>query len=125
MTVRIRVVGTIVGATTLVVFGAPAAFAQTWTASTDGSSVVFNNNTANEKNNVERFHLCDTDADGHSVYVEYEFGAISGTDEWSGGSGTCYNFDHKWSEGVDGQFKVCENINNWPDDCSDWKDATT
>lgn len=107
----------------LAVVGGSAAVAQTWLATTDGSSVEFNNNTNQSGTNIERFHVCDTDADGNGVYVDWRFNGTTGDERWAGGNGTCHNFDHTWAENKDVDFRSCEEINLWPDDCSDWKDA--
>ena len=101
------------------IFGAGAAFAATWQKTTDGSSVIFNNNVLS---NDERFHVCDTEPDGYAVYVEYEFNSGSLTKQnWGGGNGTCHNFDHFWAEDKVVKFRSCEEINNWPNDCSNYE----
>lgn len=100
--------------------GAGAAFAATWQKTTDGSSVIFNNNVDyNGDTNSEQFHVCDTEADSHSVYVEFNYnGGPSTKNSWSGGNGTCNNFHHDWAENNVVKFRSCEEINNFPNDCS-------
>ncbi|WP_148044947.1 hypothetical protein [Nocardioides marmorisolisilvae] len=104
-------------------FGATAAMAATWQKTTDGSSVLFNNDPdGSGAGNDERFHVCDTSSDGHAVYAEYAFDGGSLTKHnWGGGNGTCKNFDHQWSENKVVKFRSCEEINNWPNDCSGYE----
>jgi hypothetical protein len=83
--------------------------------------VTFNNNVSSSD---ERFHVCDTDADGYAVYAEYSFNGGNLTKHnWSGGNGTCHNFDHNWAENKVVKFRSCEEINNWQNDCSNYEDA--
>lgn len=104
-----------------IVFGGGAAFAATWQKTTDGSSVIFNNNVLS---NDERFHVCDTESDGHAVYVEFVYNGGSETKHyWSGGNGTCGNFLHTWAENNVVKFRSCEVINEWPNDCSSYEDG--
>lgn len=92
------------------------AMAANVTATTDGSSSTF-------IPVGEKFRVCDTSADGNSVYAQWTAGSRSGRDEWHGGNNTCATFDHSFAEGTSVRFKSCENRNNLPDDCSDWKSA--
>lgn len=107
------------------VFVGGVAAAQTWTATTDGSSVVFNNNTPDPDTNDEWFRVCDTAAYGNGVYVDWTFNGSSGSERWAGGNGTCHNFGHTWAEDKAVTFRSCEEIDFWPDDCSGWKSATS
>lgn len=102
--------------TLMVVSGVAAA--ETWTRSTDGSAVTFNNNISGGN---ERFHVCDTSPDGNAVYVQWTYNGDSGKEEFHGGYPNCTNFDHNWLEGKTVTFKSCEDRNNWPDDCSSWE----
>ncbi len=106
---------------------APAAFAATWSKSTSGSSVLFNNNTQNPDTDLEGFQVCDTEADGNSPYVDFVYngGITTGRHYNRNGAGTCQNFYHSWPENRDLDFRSCEQRDNYPDDCSDYQDAET
>ncbi|GKQ40314.1 hypothetical protein [Streptomyces sp. A012304] len=70
---------------------------------------------------VGRVTVCDNEADGHGVYVQLmsEAGeSLSWTD--SGGSdGVCRTDDSYFAVNFIRWFRVCERINNWPDNCTD------
>ena len=103
-------------------FGAGGAYAASWVRSTDGSVVTFaDDGNGSQSGDYEKFHVCDTKADGHAVYAEYAFnsGALS-KHNWSGGNDTCKDFWHDWAEDRSVKFRSCEEINNWPNQCSSY-----
>jgi hypothetical protein len=118
---RVLAVLTVVAAGIL--FGATAAVAATWQRTTDGSSVIFNSDLdGSGAGNGERFRVCDTNSDGHAVYAEYSYnGGSLAKHNWSGGNGTCKNFDHQWPENKVVRFRSCEEIDHWPNDCSSYE----
>lgn len=112
---RLAIILTLV--TVGITFGAGAAFAASWQRTTDGSLVKFNNSVGGVNN--ERFHVCDTSGDSYGVYAEYSYnGGSLSKHSWGGGNGTCHNFDHNWAENKVVKFRSCEEIPNWPNDCS-------
>lgn len=124
--ISIRKLGVMAAASGLVVLMPSSAMATSWSVSAGGAYATFNNDVGTANN--ERFNICDTDADGDYVYVNYEYNNGPKTRiEWHGGNGTCSGstYTYAWPEGKDVNFQVCREINNWPDDCSSWKDAGT
>lgn len=65
------------------------------------------------------FRICDTDADGDSVYVKFSY-AGSGGDirlNWTGGGGTCTNRTYNIGEGKIVYYQSCED-DAFNDTCS-------
>lgn len=101
--------------------GANAASGSSWTVSTNGSRVTFYNGPSGST--TESFKVCDTAADGNSVYVRWQFNGGSGREQQYGGNGSCVTFSHNWAEGLTVKFQSCEDVNNFWDDCSGWVTA--
>lgn len=87
-------------------------------ATTDGSSVKF-------YNAGDYFHICDTDADGDSVYVSFHYSGSGGelrlnyTGGVAGGTNGCINRTYNIGEGKTVYYKSCES-DAFRDTCSDY-----
>lgn len=72
----------------------------------------------------DKFWLKDNEADGHSVYLEYEVEqGTSGRIDFTGGSGNSATYDFNFKEGQTVRYRVCVNEQFSGDPCSVWHDA--
>ncbi|WBB57989.1 hypothetical protein O7599_20205 [Streptomyces sp. WMMC500] len=65
--------------------------------------------------------ICDNEADGRGVYIQLQNEAgesLSWTDE-GGSDGVCEDSSSYFAINFIEWMRVCERINNWPDDCTD------
>lgn len=66
---------------------------------------------------------CDKEADGRAVYVQVnsEHNGLVKTTDSTGADGVCVKNSSSWQLDPDyiEWIRVCEKINNWPDDCTD------
>ncbi|QOV40933.1 hypothetical protein IM697_22695 [Streptomyces ferrugineus] len=67
------------------------------------------------------FLICDEEADGHGVYLQYrnEEGDTRSWTDSGGADGVCGSGDATDAISAAHWFRVCERINNRPDKCSD------
>lgn len=97
--------------------GTPAAFAGSNgpVASTDGS-------TAQWMHQYDYFNICDTDADGDWVYVEFYYSGSGGNLKlnWTGGANTCVARGYNIGEGKTVHYRSCQD-DAFNDTCSGWK----
>lgn len=65
--------------------------------------------------------VCDNEADGHAVYIQVmrESGYWTKTTDSGGSDGVCTRSSDGIRPSTIEWMRVCENINNWPDSCSD------
>jgi hypothetical protein len=84
-------------------------------ASTDGSTAQF-------FHDGDKFKICDTDSDGDSVYVEFNYSGSGGDIRlnWTGGEGTCTTRTYNIGEGKTVNYKSCQDDTAW-DTCSGYK----
>ncbi|MEV4619733.1 hypothetical protein AB0J74_13625 [Asanoa sp. NPDC049573] len=61
--------------------------------------------------------VCDKEADGHSVYAQYQTGLSIYTITDGGDAGCDYG---NWSSDPASSFRVCEKVPNAKDYCSPW-----
>jgi hypothetical protein len=87
-------------------------------ASTDGSTAQFFHDGDN-------FKICDTDSDGDSVYVSFNYSGSGGDIRlnWTGGSGTCTTRSYNIGEGKTVNYKSCQD-DALGDTCSAYKQGT-
>lgn len=73
----------------------------------------------------DKFIVCDKVEDGWSVYVEYTYIRIDGSEQSgthynSNGYNTCFMFDHDFGEGRTVNFRAC--TDRWVlDSCDNWR----
>jgi hypothetical protein len=94
-------------------------------AGTDAFSDA-NNGTVKFVSYGDKFVVCDTFADGLSVYNEYKYIRIDGTVQHdveynNGGSGTCATYDHNFGEGRSVTFRACLDVPYFVDTCGGWR----
>lgn len=100
----------------LVIGGAPAAF-----AGSDGPLATTGGSTAKWRHADDTFRICDTNADGHSVYVKFYYSGSGGELQlnWTGGADTCTVRAYNIGEGKTVTYKSCIADTLW-DTCSGW-----
>lgn len=88
-------------------------------AGSNGPIVSTDGSTAKFFADGDYFHICDTDADGDSVYVSFHYSGSGGELRlnWTGGSGTCVNRTYNIGEGKTVYYKSCQD-DAFTDTCS-------
>lgn len=118
--IPIRLVATVAALAAAITVGASTPAWASNNSSTDGASAEYL--TGNNE-----FRVCDTAADGHAVYVDWQANGQSGRFQHNLGNGNCRNSGRiaAISDGGSVRFRACENINNGPDDCdAPWETTT-
>lgn len=90
-------------------------------AGTNGPWVTTDGSSAKWFHDGDYFRICDTDADGDSVYVEFYYSGSGGNIRlnWTGGNGTCTDRSYNIGEGKDVFYRSCQD-DTPPDTCSGW-----
>lgn len=112
----------LMSAAAMILWGASPAFAGTNgpLATTDGSSAQFFHTSANGN---EYFRICDTDADGDSVYVSFNYSGSGGdirVNNTAGSASPCKIFSLNIAEGKTVNYKSCQD-DSFGDTCSGTK----
>lgn len=94
-------------------------------AGTNGPLVTTDGSSAKFFHDGDYFHICDTDADGDSVYVSFHYSGSGGELRlnWTGGAGTCVNRTYNIGEGKDVYYKSCQD-DAFTDTCSGYVKGT-